>query len=160
MSEEWRRGDYAISTDRSLLDIDAIHAFLARSYWAAGIPRATVERSIEHSLCFGLYHRPAGAAPAQAGFARAITDYATFAYLADVYVLESHRGRGLGTWLVGTLMAYPALQGLRVWRLATKDAHGLYEKFGFRAQARPERMMEMVSPEVFAGETGGEERPA
>lgn len=149
MPEEWRRDGYTISTDRARLDLDVICGFLARSYWAAGISRDVVARSIEHSLCFGLY-APAGE---QVGFCRAITDYATTAYLADVFVLEEHRGRGLGVWLIETVRAHPALQDLRVWRLATLDAHGLYEKSGFSPLAHPERMMEIVDPQVYAAES-------
>jgi GNAT superfamily N-acetyltransferase len=147
MPEEYRRGEYVISTDPSRIDVDAVHAFLARSYWATGISRAVVARSIEGSLNFGLY---AGESPA--GFARVITDGATFAYLADVFVLEEHRGKGLGVWMLETIMSHPQLQNLRVWRLATKDAHGLYEKAGFRPLDHPERMMEIVDPAVYAGD--------
>lgn len=119
--------------------------FLARSYWAEGISREVVERSIAHSLNFGIYR-----GSAQIGFARVITDYATFGYVADVFVLEEHRGKQLGVWLMETVRAHPRLQGLRVWRLATKDAHALYEKVGFRELAHPERMMEIVDPAVYA----------
>jgi GNAT superfamily N-acetyltransferase len=144
----WTRGEYNISTERSRLDVGMVHAFLTRSYWAAGITRDVVERSIAHSLCFGLYH-----GDEQVGFARVITDYATTAYLADVFVLEAHRGRKLSVWLMETMRAHPSLQGMRVWRLATKDAHGLYEKVGFTALAHPERLMEIIDPAVYAGES-------
>jgi GNAT superfamily N-acetyltransferase len=137
---EWRRGVFTISTDVERLDRAAIHEFLAASYWARGISRALVDRSIEGSLCFGLYD-----GPRQVGFARVITDSATFAYLADVYVLESHRGRGLATWLMESILAHPDLQGLRRWMLVTRDAHGLYRKVGFRDLAHPERLMEKTS---------------
>ena len=151
-TQECRRGHYRISTDRALIDVDLVHRFLRDdSYWSRGISRDVVARSVEHSLAFGLYDE-SGAASAQAGFARAITDYATFAYLADVFVLPAHRGRGLGVWLIECARAHPALQGLRVWRLATADAHGLYEKHGFRAPAHPERMMEIIDPAVYAGD--------
>jgi GNAT superfamily N-acetyltransferase len=146
-AEEWSRDDYTISTDRTRLDLEVVHGYLARSYWAQGITRDVVQRSIASSLNFGLY-----AGNEQAGFARVITDYATFGYLADVFVLEEHRGRGLGMWLMETVMAHPRLQGLRVWRLATRDAHGLYEKVGFRSLARPERLMEIVDEAVYAGD--------
>ncbi|MBI2724363.1 MAG: GNAT family N-acetyltransferase [Chloroflexi bacterium] len=129
-----------------------VHGYLARSYWSQGVSRDIVARSIEHSLCFGLYE-----GERQVGFARAITDQATMAYMADVFVLEEYRGRGLGVFLVGSLMAHPALQGLRVFRLATMDAHTLYAKFGFTPLARPERMMEIVDPAVYAGNPGSEE---
>jgi GNAT superfamily N-acetyltransferase len=128
-----------ISTDPARLDPDAIHAYLSRSYWAAGIPREIVARSIAHSLCFGVYD-----GGRQVGFARVVTDRATYAYLADVYILESHRGRGLGVRLVEQVMAHPDLQGLRRWGLVTQDAHGLYRRFGFEPLAHPERYMEIA----------------
>ena len=128
---------FAITTDPARIDVAAVHAFLTRSYWSPGIARETVERAIAHSLCFSLL-APDGS---QAGFARAITDRATYAYLADVYVAEAHRGRGLGTWLVQTIVEHPDLQGLRRWALATADAHGLYARFGFGPPVRPELHM-------------------
>jgi GNAT superfamily N-acetyltransferase len=124
---EVTREEFLISTDRSLLDIDAIHSYLSKeSYWAMNIPREVVERSIQHSLCFGVYD-----GKQQIGFARLITDQATFAYLADVFILEAYRGKGLSKWLMETMHAHPGLQGLRRWVLGTKDAHGLYEQFGW-----------------------------
>ena len=141
---EWKRGAFTISTDRERLDREGIHAFLAGSYWARGIPRETVDRSIENSLCFGVYE-----GERQVGFARVITDFATFAYLGDVFVLESHRGRGLSKWLVEIILGLPELQGLRRWSLATRDAHGLYERFGFRRPSHPERLMEIVDFDVY-----------
>jgi GNAT superfamily N-acetyltransferase len=123
---ERRLGEYVASSDRARIDVAAVHAFLASSYWAEGIPIEVVRRSIEHSLCFGVYH-----GERQVGFARAITDRATYAYLADVYVLDAHRGRGLARLLMECVMAHPALQGLRRFSLVTRDAHGLYERFGF-----------------------------
>ena len=120
------RGPYAISTDPERLDRALIRDFLAGSYWAKGIPREVVDRSIAGALCFGVYE-----GSSQVGFARVITDRATFAYLADVFVLESHRGRGLAAWLMEVIRAHPDLQDLRRWILMTRDAHGLYEKFGF-----------------------------
>jgi GNAT superfamily N-acetyltransferase len=138
----WRRGDYVISTDRSLLDLDAIHAYLSEeAYWSPGVSREVVERSIEHSLNFGLY-RDAG----QAGFARVVTDYATFAWLADVFVLPAHRGAGLGKWLVETAVSHPQLRGMRRWILATGDAHGLYARFGFESAAGDSRFMFREAP--------------
>src|SRR5207245_9210547 len=134
---EHRRGTFVISTDPARLDVGAIHAYLSRSYWAVGRPRAVVERSIAGSICFGLYD-----GPRQIGFARVITDRATYAYLADVYVLEEYRGQGLGVWLVDRVVAHPDLQDLRRFCLATRDAHGLYRKFGFEALSHPERVME------------------
>ncbi len=144
MADLWRRDGYEISTDRERVDVDVVHAFLQRSYWAPDIGREVVERSIAGSLVFGVYD----AAGAQVGFARVITDYATFAYMADVFVHEDERGSGIGVWLVETIVGHPALQGMRVFRLATADAHGLYEKFGFRRLAHPERMMEIMDPPV------------
>jgi GNAT superfamily N-acetyltransferase len=128
---------YEISTDRDRLDLDAIHGFLHEAYWSPGIPRATVERAVAGSLCFGLF-APGGA---QAGFARAVSDRATFAYLADVFVLPGHRGRGLGAALVRAALEHPDLQGLRRWMLATRDAHALYAKLGFAELERPEIFM-------------------
>ncbi len=145
---DWRRDGFTISTDRSKLDHKAIHDFFADSYWAKGIPRDVVDRSIDNALCFGLYENGR-----QVGFARVITDSATFAYLADVFVLESHRGRGLAAWLMETILAYPSLQGLRRWMLVTRDAHPLYRKVGFTALANPERIMEMTFPGIYE-ETG------
>jgi GNAT superfamily N-acetyltransferase len=140
--------DYRISTDTHEMDVDAVHAYLTRSYWAEGIPRDVVERSISGSLCFGLFH-----GTAQVGFARAITDRATFAYLADVYVLEEHRGHGLGKRLVATVMAHPDLQGLRRFQLMTRDAHELYRQFGFASAARPEAQMEISRPGLYTAKT-------
>jgi GNAT superfamily N-acetyltransferase len=145
MHLEWLRGPFSISTDPARLDRPLIHEYLSgSSYWAAGIPREIVERSIESALCFGLYE---GAS--QVGFARVVTDRATFAYLADVFVLETHRGRGLGVWLMEAIRAHPDLQGLRRWILMTRDAHGLYEKFGFREIEDPGRCMEIVDRDVY-----------
>lgn len=124
---EVKEGDYLISTDPLLLDTDVIHGYLSKeSYWAPNIPRDVVEKSIANSLCFGLYYQSA-----QIGFARLITDRATFAYLADVFILEEHRKKGLSKWLMETIHAHPEMQGLRRWMLGTRDAHGLYEQFGW-----------------------------
>ena len=144
MNQEWRQGEYLISTDVSRLDLSVVHNFLATSYWAEGIPMEVVKRSIEHSLAFGLYQ-----GDQQIGFARVITDYATFAYLADVFVLEAHRGKGLGKWMIEVIVKHPELQGLRKWVLATRNAHGLYQKFGFAALKRPENLMEIRSPDIY-----------
>jgi GNAT superfamily N-acetyltransferase len=133
---EWRRAGYLISTDRRRLDRETIWQFLRSAYWSPDIPRAKVERAIENSLAFGLF-APDGA---QAGFARIVTDRVSFAWLADVFVLEQHRGIGLGLWLVGTAVAHPHVADLRVL-LGTLDAHGLYERIGFRP-VEPERFME------------------
>jgi GNAT superfamily N-acetyltransferase len=138
------RDGYEISGDKSRLDVDAIHAFLVQSYWAAGIPRGVVERSIEGALCFGIYH-----SGRQVGFARVVTDGATFAYLADVFVLEAHRGLGLAHEMLRVVFSHPQLQGLRRFMLATRDAHGLYEEFGFTALSKPDRIMERLDPDVY-----------
>jgi GNAT superfamily N-acetyltransferase len=132
-----RRDGYEISTDPGRLDLDAVHAFLTTSYWSPGVPRDTVERAARGSLPFGLY-APDGA---QVGYARVVSDGASFAWIADVYVLEAHRGHRLGVWLMETVLAHPQLRDLRRITLATKDAHGLYERFGFRPLPDPERYM-------------------
>jgi GNAT superfamily N-acetyltransferase len=137
MTRGWRRDGYLISTDASMLDLEVVHAYLSRSYWAAGVPEDVVRRSIENSLCFGVYR-----GEEQAGFARVVTDRATFAYLADVFVLEEHRGQGIGTWLVEVILSHPDLQGLRRWMLATRDAHDLYRRYAFTELARPGIFME------------------
>jgi GNAT superfamily N-acetyltransferase len=140
----WRRGAFSISTDRGRLDRGMIHEFLRGSYWAKGIPREVVDRSIEHAIDFGLYD-----GKRQVGFARVITDRATFAYLSDVFILESHRGQALGTWLTESILAHRELQGLRRWMLATHDAHGLYRKAGFTPLAHPDHFMELVAPGIY-----------
>jgi GNAT superfamily N-acetyltransferase len=142
---EHRRGEFLISTDPARLDLTVIHGFLTNCYWAKGIPREVVARSIEHSLCFGVYDD----AGAQLGFARVISDYATFAYIADVFVLESHRGRGLGKELMERIQTHPWLQGLRRWNLSTKDAHELYAQYGFVPLKWPERYMEIFRPNMY-----------
>jgi GNAT superfamily N-acetyltransferase len=142
--KEWTKGPYRISTDPARLDVDVVHGFLSRSYWAADVPRSVVERSIRGSLCFGLYEWAR-----QTGFARVVSDYATFAYLADVFVLESHRGRGLSKWLMECVRSHPDLQGLRRWLLATRDAHSLYGRFGFAPLAQPSRFMEIHDADVY-----------
>jgi GNAT superfamily N-acetyltransferase len=142
--EEWRQGEYSISTDSSRLDVGVIHGFLSKSsYWAAGREIEVVKRSLENSLNFGLYR-----GEQQIGFARVVTDYATFAWLADVFVLDDHRGQGLGKWLVEVILSHPRLQGFRRWTLATKDAHELYRAFGFRELKLPERWMERPDPQM------------
>lgn len=132
---ERQRGGYTVSTDPQRLDLDAIHGYLTRSYWAAGIPRDVVERSLRLSLCFGLYR-----GNEQAGFARLVTDLATFAYLADVFVLEAHRGRGLSKWLMECILDHPDVRDVRRWHLVTRDAQGLYATFGF-AEPEPGKHM-------------------
>jgi GNAT superfamily N-acetyltransferase len=145
---EATNGPYSITTDPLRLDIDAIHGFLSRSFWAEGIPKETVAKAIANSLCFGLFD-----GTFQVGFARVVTDRATFAYLCDVYVLESHRGRGLGKWLIETVMAHPDLQGLRRFQLVTRDAHGLYARHGFAAPEAPERHMEIFRHGMYMRRT-------
>lgn len=136
---EFKKKDLIISTDKTKLDVTLIHHYLCNeSYWAKNIPRQIVEKSIEGSFCFGIYHHDA-----QVGFARVITDHATFAYLADVFVLENYRGKGLSKWLMETIINHPDLQGLRRWLLATRDAHGLYAQYGFVPLDKPERIMGM-----------------
>jgi GNAT superfamily N-acetyltransferase len=142
---EHRRGEFVISTDSVRLDLDVIHGFLTNCYWAKGVPREVVARSIEHALCFGVYDGRG----AQVGFARVISDFATVAYIGDVFVLDSHRGRGLGKWLMESIMQHPALQGLRRWILTTRDAHGLYSQVGFTPVKFPERYMERHDPHVY-----------
>ena len=141
-----QRDGYTISNDHTRLDVDAIHAYLTRSYWATGIPRDKVARSLDHSTGYGLY-APDGS---QVGFTRVITDWTTFAYLCDVYVLEAHRGLGLGVWLVETVLANPGLQGIRRLALTTRDAHGLYEKMGF-TRTEFGRFMDKTIPNVYLG---------
>jgi len=144
---EWSEGEYRLTTDRSRVDVDAVHATLRDSYWARGIPREVVERSIDHSLNFSLWHEPSAR---QVGFARVITDYATFAYVGDVYVLEPHRGRGLSKWMMRVIVEHPGLQGFRRWALLTRDAHGLYRQVGFTELASPDRWMERWLPDAYA----------
>jgi GNAT superfamily N-acetyltransferase len=142
---EHRRGEFLISTDRQRLSLDVIHGFLTNCYWAKDIPRETVARSIEHALCFGIYD----GSGAQVGFARVVSDFATVAYLGDVFVLESHRGLGLSKWLMECIVKHPALQNLRRWILLTRDAHGLYSHFGFTPVKAPDRYMELHRPDVY-----------
>lgn len=143
----WRKNEFTLSTDKAFLDLDVIHAFLSQSYWAMGVPRETVSKSIANTaLCFGIYHGDPFKGPAaQIGFARVISDLATFAYLADVFILPAYRGRGLSKWLLQTICEYPDLQGLRRFLLATQDAHGLYAQFGFTPLAHPERCMAIIN---------------
>jgi GNAT superfamily N-acetyltransferase len=137
MLHELRDSDILISTDPARLDVDVIHGFLSHSYWAAGIPRETVERSIRHSICFGAFDEGE-----QVGFARVISDRATYAYVADVFVLPSHRGRSIGKRLMACITSHPELQDLRLWTLFTRDAHGLYRQYGFQDARYPDRLME------------------
>jgi len=142
---EYRHGEFLLSTSRKRLNLDVVHGFLTKCYWAHGIPREVVARSIEHALCFGIYDGEG----AQVGFARVISDFATIAYLGDVFVLEKHRGRELGKWLMECIVQHPALQNLRRWILTTRDAHGLYSQFGFTPVTAPERYMELHRSNVY-----------
>jgi GNAT superfamily N-acetyltransferase len=144
MQEFAKRGDYELSTDRQRIDVGVVHAFLTQSYWSPGIPREIVERAIANSLCFGVYCNGK-----QVGFARVITDQATFGYLADVFILEAHRGKGLSKWVMEFIMQHEALQGIRRFMLVTRDAHGLYEGFGFAGLANPARVMERLKADAY-----------
>lgn len=144
----WQRDNYTISTDQALLDLDVIHGYLLHSYWSPGVPREVVAKAIEHSVCFGLYIDLPDDGEVdgedgwrQIGFARLVTDQATFAYLADVFVLDDYRGTGLGVWLVDCLLRCSAIDGVRTKFLMTRDAHTLYEKFGFETVEYTGRMM-------------------
>lgn len=140
--EAFIKSGFLISTDKSLLDMEVIYNYLhTDSYWAKGIPFEKLERSIDNSICFGVYFNNT-----QIGFARVVTDKAIFAYLADVFILPEFRKKGLSKWLVQTIMSHPDLQGLRRWSLATADAHGLYAQFGFTEINNPERWMQIFTP--------------
>lgn len=142
MKRNFRKGNYHISTDKSKLDLKVIHSFLSNSYWAKGRSLKILKLTIKHSLCFGLYYKNR-----QVGFARVITDYATFAYLADVFIIEGFRGKGLSKWMMKVIFDYGETEQVRRWLLATTDAHGLYEKFGFQGLKDPKIMMEMFRKE-------------
>jgi GNAT superfamily N-acetyltransferase len=137
-------GSYSVTADRGRIDVDAVHAFLTRCFWARGISKELVAKSIAHSLCFGVFDQQA-----QVAFARVVTDYSTYAYLCDVYVLEEYRGQGLGKWMMEFVMAYPELKGLRRFQLVTRDAHSLYTRFGFKAPDSPERQMEIFRDGIY-----------
>lgn len=142
---EWQQENFIISTDKSKLNVNYIHQFLSKeSYWAAGIPYAIVEKSIENSLCLGIYDREK-----QIGFARIITDEATFGYLADVFIDSTYRGRGLSKWLMEVISNLPFRRNLRNFMLGTKDAHKLYEQFGFTPLKAPERFMQVHQPNIY-----------
>jgi GNAT superfamily N-acetyltransferase len=144
MHEEWHKDEYTISTERGRVDLSVVHRFISEeSYWGQGRPLEVVRRAVEHSLPFGIYR-----GKEQVGFARVVTDYATFAWLADVFVVREHRGRGLSKWLMKAILSHPELQGFRRWVLATKDAHDLYRQFGFIDLHRPERWMERPDPQM------------
>ena len=149
---EWQRGEYTISTDRSRVDLDVVWGYLTRSYWAERVPREIVERAVEHSLNFGLYRDEQ-----QIGGARVITDYATFAYVADVFVLEEYRGNDLAVWMMECVAEHPDLQGLRRWMLGTRDAHALYENTGWtRIVTDDGRWMEKADPDVYRRMAGSD----
>ncbi|WP_105189193.1 GNAT family N-acetyltransferase [Pseudoalteromonas sp. T1lg48] len=137
---------YRISTKHEDLDFEVIYQFISQSYWAMGIPRATLRKAIDNSLCFGVFENGG----IQVGFARLITDRATFAYLADVFVVEAHRGKGLSKWLVESIVSHPDLQGLRRMVLATRDAHGLYAQYGFKGIENPEILMQIWQPDIYS----------
>lgn len=141
---EWKQGGFTISDRRDEMDVASIHNFLCKTYWAEGIPKPVVEKAMKNSLCFGLFHDSK-----QVGFGRVVTDRATFAYLADVFVVPAYQGRGLGKWLISCVLAHPELQGLRRWLLATLDAHGLYEQNGFVALRNPDLFMEIHDPDIY-----------
>lgn len=140
------KGEYLLSTDKSKLDLKMIHEFLSKeSHWAKNIPYERVKKSIENSLCFGLYH-----GEKQIGFARVISDYSTIAYLGDLFILKDHRGKGLSRWMLEVIMNHPDLTGLRRWILVTKDAHDVYQQYGWAMVARPENWMEIHDPEAYS----------
>jgi len=142
---ELQVGSYTISDDPARLHLRAMHAYLSRAYWSPGLPLEVLERALRSSLCIGAYDR----AGAQVGVVRLVSDYATYCYVCDVYVLEEHRGQGLSKAMLGMAMDHPLLQGLRRWSLVTADAHGLYRQFGFTPVAQPERHMERLNPEIY-----------
>ena len=144
MKYEYQKNDYLISTDKTKLDVELIHSFLKDSYWAREIPFEIVKKSVDNSYCFGVYKNDV-----QIGFARIVSDFATFAYLADVFILEEYRGKGLSKWLMECIMQDPNLQNLRTFSLATWDAHSLYEKYGFKAIERPERQMSISNFDIY-----------
>lgn len=141
---EWTHGDFVITTDPARVDLDVVHGFLSGAYWCEGIPREVVERSLRGSIPFSMWH-----GGRQVGFARVVSDRATFAWVCDVFVLESYRGRGLSVWLMRVVCGHPELQGLRRWQLATRDAHRLYDKVGFTPLHAPERFMERWTPDPY-----------
>jgi GNAT superfamily N-acetyltransferase len=141
---EWQVGDFTVSTDRTRIDFNGVHAFLASSYWAEGIPRGVLERAIEHSITFGIYH-----GVRQVGFARVVTDRATYAYLADVFVVAEYRGRGLSKWMLECVLAHPDLQRLRRFALFTRDAQTLYERYGFAPPQGLSTYLERRDPDVY-----------
>ncbi|HUX85070.1 MAG TPA: GNAT family N-acetyltransferase [Chitinophagaceae bacterium] len=152
---ECTRGPYLLSTDKGKLDLEVIHGFLSlQAYWCLEIPRETVARAMEHSLCYGIYLEGH-----QIGFCRVVTDMAIFAHLADVFILEPHRGKGLAAWMVRCAVAHPAMQGLRRWTLATRDAHQVYRRAGFQSLDHPERWMQIHLPDPYSKKAAPEPKP-
>ena len=146
MIMEWQRNSYIISTDPKWIDREVVHKYLSEeSYWAKNIPFAVVSRSIDHSLCFGLFEE----GQEMVGFARILSDYATFAYIMDVFILPPSRGIGLSKWLLECIFAHPDLQGLRAWSLKTRDAHGLYRQYGFELAKHPDKIMERIKQNPY-----------
>ncbi len=141
---EATRGEFQLSSDRTKIKLDQVHAFLSQSYWSPGLPTETLNRAIAGSICLGVYWHDQ-----QVGFARVISDRATFAYLCDVYVLPDYRGKGLAKWMMESIVSHPSLQGLRRFSLVTRDAHGLYCQFGFTPIANPESFMEIVHKDIY-----------
>jgi|SRR5271154_4479202 len=151
----WYKEKFIISDEKNKLHAEYIHNYLSnKSYWAENIPLETVKKSIEGSICFGMYEKEN---EKQIGFARVVTDKATFAYLADVFIDEDYRGKGLSKWLMEVIMSYHELQGLRRWMLGTRDAHSLYEKFGFEALENPKRVMHIYNAGVYKKQTDDDE---
>jgi GNAT superfamily N-acetyltransferase len=144
---EWSRGQFVVTTSPEEQDLEVIHGFLSQSYWAKGIPKITVAKSLKDALCFALLCNGK-----QIGFARVISDFATIAYLGDVFILPEHRGQGLSKWLMDCITSHPDLQGMRRWILATSDAHDLYAKYGFTALKQPSAFMELHNPNVYAAD--------
>ena len=149
---EWTKDDFTVTTDKSKIDVAYVHRFLTHSYWAENIPVEVVRRSVSGSLCFAVLH-----SGEQVGFARVITDEATFAYLADVFIDEAYRGRGLSKWLMEVILAYPGLQGLRRIMLGTRDAHGLYSRYGFGPLTAGDRWMQLHNPDAYKQASRGEQ---
>ena len=141
---DYHKGRLLVSTDKTMLDLDVIHDYLSRSYWSANVPREIVARSLEHAICFGVYD-----GQTQVGFARVISDYATFAYLSDMFILEAHQRQGLGKWLLACIIAHPDLHGLRRWMLVTSDAQGLYERYGFRTVEDGSNIMHILRLNIY-----------
>lgn len=141
---DWIKNEYLVTTDKSKINVEIVHQFLSQSYWAENIPIKTVQKSIDNSMCYSVLHQNTFI-----GFARVISDFATFAYLADVFIIPEQRGRGVSRWLMEVIMNHPELQGLRRFTLATRDAHGLYARFGFTPFDRPDRWMQKHNPTVY-----------